>query len=243
MENLELVVLSLRYSSWSIRAWLALTHAGIPFTTRTVALSDQRPMTARDGVVGADIPEERRENRRSIGSVTGLFPVLWADGIPIHESLAICEWAAESSPVAGLWPADRVERAQARALSLEMVSGFSNLRTQMSCNVTARVPNYEPSVEAQREISRILELMTSALENSGGPFLFGDFGIVDCMYFPVLTRFETYSVTLPATASRYDAAVGCVPAVSSWREELTAAPRIPTYDEYVLSLGGVLGPT
>jgi glutathione S-transferase len=243
MENLELVVLSLRYSSWSMRAWLALTHAGVLFTTRTVTLSDQRPMTAQDGVVGADIPEERRETRRSIGSVTGLFPVLWADGIPIHESLAICEWAAESSPMAGLWPADPVRRAQARALSLEVVSGFSNVRTQMSCNVTARVPNFKPSVEAQREISRILELMTSSLEDSGGPFLFGNFGIVDCMYFPVLTRFETYGITLPESVSRYDAAVRGVPAVSAWREELATAPRIPPYDDYVLSLGGVLAPT
>ena len=96
MADPELVVLSLRYSSWSMRAWLALRHAGIPFTTRTVALPGQRPVVSEDGgPVVADIPEGQLEARRAQGSVTGLFPVLHVEGERIHESLAIAEWAAE----------------------------------------------------------------------------------------------------------------------------------------------------
>jgi glutathione S-transferase len=44
MPQLELTVLSLRYSSWSMRPWLALTHAGAAFTTRTVELPPARPL-------------------------------------------------------------------------------------------------------------------------------------------------------------------------------------------------------
>jgi hypothetical protein len=38
MPRLELTVLSLRYSSWSMRPWLALTQAQAEFVTETVAL-------------------------------------------------------------------------------------------------------------------------------------------------------------------------------------------------------------
>ena len=34
MPDLHLSVLSLRYSSWSMRPWLALTQAGIEFDTQ-----------------------------------------------------------------------------------------------------------------------------------------------------------------------------------------------------------------
>lgn len=190
------------------------------------------------GMIQADIPEAGLAARRSLGSVTGLFPVLWIDDSPIHESLAICEWAAEQAPEAGLWPADSIARAQARALSLEMVSGFSNLRHQMSCHVFARVPDFEPRAAAQVEIERIFEIWDAAIRRSGGPFLFGDFGIVDCMYFPVLTRFLTYGVALPEPLQAYDAAMRQVRAVQAWEKQARGAPRIPPYDEYVSSLGG-----
>ncbi len=238
MSNVELVVLSLRYSSWSMRPWLALTHGGVPFETRTVVLDDMKVQQAKGGMVQADLAAAGLDARRSVGSVTGLFPVLWIDGAPIHESLAICEWAAEQAADVPLWPEDPVARAQARSLSLEMISGFPNVRQQMSCHVWARVPDFALSAGAQVEIARIFELWESALRSSGGPFLFGDFGIADCMYFPVQTRFRTYGVSLPARLQEYAAAVLEVPAVLAWAEQARVAPRIPAYDEYIISIGG-----
>ena len=103
MSKLTLTVLSLRYSSWSMRPWLALYHTGVPFDTETVSL----PHMARQAEATT------LGERRKLGSVRGLFPVLRVDGTPIHESLAICEYVADAFPDAHLWPADSLQRAAA----------------------------------------------------------------------------------------------------------------------------------
>jgi len=228
MPNLSLVVLSLRYSSWSMRAWLALQHAGAEFETRTVVLSD----------MGSATPTQLRAKRRAQGSVAGVFPVLHVGDTAIHEALAICEWAAEAYPAAQLLPAASLDRARARAVSCEMAAGFPNLRANLSCHVFARVPGYVPDDPTRAEIERVFELWGESLERSGGPFLFGAFGVADVMYFPVLTRFRTYGVTLPQALQGYAASVEAQPAVVAWRRAALTAPRIPRYDEYVRGLGG-----
>ena len=192
MSKLKLTVLSLRYSSWSMRPWLALYHTGAPFETETVSL----PHMARQSETTS------LEQRRAMGSVRGLFPVLRVDGTPIHESLAICEYVADAFPDAHLWPAEPLHRAAARAICSEMVSGFSAMRNELSCHLFGRVPSFKPTAAARADIERVFEIWSEKLEQSGGPFLFGRFSIADAMYFPVLTRFRTYGVELPRVARR-----------------------------------------
>jgi glutathione S-transferase len=235
MPELVLSVATLRVSSWSIRPWLALTHAGADFETRTAVVDMVHHEVTADSLQSE---AEELAFRRGLGSVTGLFPVLWVDGRPIHESLAICEWAAEAYPAAGLWPADAMDRAQARSLSCEMAAGFPLLREHLSCHPFARVPGFTPNPATQLEIHRVFELWTACLERSGGPFLFGAFGIVDCMYFPVVTRFATYGVALPPRLAAYAEAVMQVPAVQAWRALALQSPRIPHYDDNIIRLGG-----
>ena len=188
--------------------------------------------------MGTASATQLRQDRKQHGTVTGYFPVLEIDGVPLHESLAICEWAAEVWPEAGLWPEAPLERAQARAASCEIVSGFANLRRSMSCHVFARVPGVVPDPATQAEIDRVFELWQGSLERSGGPYLFGGFGIVDAMYFPVLTRFQTYGVDLPETLEGYAAALQEHPSVRAWRELARRAPRMPHYDQHVRERGG-----
>jgi glutathione S-transferase len=228
MSKLVLTVLSLRYSSWSMRPWLALYHTGVPFETETVEL----PHMARQSEATS------LAQRRALGSVRGLFPVLRVDGTPIHESLAICEYVADAYPDAHLWPAERLQRAAARAICSEMVSGFSAMRNELSCHLFGRVPSFRPSEAARADIDRVFEIWREKLGASGGPFLFGRFSIADAMYFPVLTRFRTYGVEVPkalvdyATALESDAAVRALLAVAA------TAPRIPVYDDYLRRFGG-----
>lgn len=228
MRKLKLTVLSLRYSSWSMRPWLALTHAGAVFETETVEL----PHMQRGGKTTS------LAQRRALGSVRGLFPVLRVDGTPIHESLAICEYVADTHPAARLWPDDALRRAEARAVASEMVSGFTSMRGEMSCHWLGRVPNFKPSAAARADIDRVFELWGEQLERSGGPFLFGRFSIADAMYFPVLTRFRTYGVDLPGPLASYASALEAHPAVGALLEKARTAPRIPVYDDALRKLGG-----
>lgn len=241
MSELILHVMSLRYSSWSIRALLPLLHAGAPVTVKTVTLDMTRqgdPEPETDVEQYVRMAAERLDARRSLGSVTGYFPVLTVNGEPIHEALAIGEWTAERYPEADLWPRDAMSRARARALSAEMASNFINLRHHMSCHVFARVPTFVPNGPTRVEIARVFELMHTSLTASGGPFLFGAFGIVDAMYFPVLTRFETYGIALPPELRSYAEAIKASAAVASWRELALQAPAIPIYDELIRGLDG-----
>ncbi len=237
MQALRLCVLSLRYSSWSMRPWLVLTQAGAEFITETACpeLGKQSAPNASDSSL-SKLAEAERQKRRAMGSVTGLFPVLFVEGVPIHESLAICEWAHEAFPDARLWPSDGLARARARAC--EMHAGFANLRANLSCHLYGRVPSFSPNAATQLEIARVFELWREALERSGGPFLFGTFGIADAMYFPVRTRFRSYGVEIPQDLAPYAQALDATPAVRALDALARNAPRIPVYDDYLRSLGG-----
>jgi glutathione S-transferase len=224
MHALELTVLSLRYSSWSMRPWLALTHAGAVFTTRTVELESFDTTTLAE--------------RRALGSVSGLFPVLRIDGTPIHESLAISEYAAEALPEARLWPSEPLERARARAICAEMVGDFSGMRREMTCHLFGRVPGFQPAAATQKDIDRVLEIWTQCLDRSGGPFLFGRVSIADFFYFPVLTRLRTYGIALTPATAPWAGAMNALPAVRELVLKARNEPRIAVYDDYVRSLGG-----
>jgi glutathione S-transferase len=228
MPKLKLTVLSLRYSSWSMRPWLALYHTGAPFETDTVSL----PHMERQGEA-TPLGE-----RRKLGSVRGLFPVLRVDGTPIHESLAICEYVADAFPDAHLWPIDSLQRASARAICSEMVSGFTSMRNELSCHLFGRVPSFTPSPSAMTDIERVFEIWNEKLDASGGPFLFGRFSIADAMYFPVLTRFRTYGVKLPSALVPYGHALEAQPAVQALVAVASSAPHIPVYDDYLRRCGG-----
>jgi len=240
MPHLKLTVLSLRYSSWSMRPWLVLTHAGARFETETVELPHMRGPQHSSSDAGHRISPATTPiaQRRALGSVHGLFPVLRVDDTPIHESLAICEYAADAFPAAALWPRDTLERARARAVSCEMVSGFTHMRSQMSSHLFARVAGFVPNDSTARDIARVFELWGECLERSGGPFLFGRFGIADAMYFPVLGRFRTYGIEIPDPLSAYVDALERVPAVEALVRHARREPRIPVYDDYIRSLGG-----
>jgi glutathione S-transferase len=239
MSGLRLCVISLRYSSWSMRPWLVLQHAGADFVTETAEVELGRQSGANsDDASLAKVSRDALRERRQQGSVTGLFPVLHVDDTPIHESLAICEWVNETYPEAGLHPATPLLRAQARALCCEMVSGFSNLRTHLSCHLFGRVARFQPNTATQLEIERVFELWRGALERSGGPFLFGRFGIVDAMFYPVRTRFQTYGVALPPELDAYAEALDQLPAVRALQARARHDPAIPAYDEYLRSVGG-----
>jgi len=200
---LQLVIGNKNYSSWSLRPWLLLKQAGLPFEEIPIRL--RQPDTA----------EQIRPY-----SPSGKVPVLIDGDLTVWDSLAICEYVAELAAVRGkpLWPADPVLRAEARSVSAEMHSGFPALRQHMSMEVTAFTPNAEKHPDALKDAERIIALWTSCRQRfaKDGPFLFGPFCVADAMYAPVAFRFHTYGVDLPPVAMAYRDALLALPAMQEW---------------------------
>src|SRR6185369_13471380 len=121
--SLTLYVGSKRYSSWSLRPYLALAHTGAQFDCTTILL-------------------DQNDTKANIAKVNpaGKVPVLHHDKLIVWDSLAICEYVNELYPDAKLWPADRAKRASARAISAEMHSGFAPLRQNMPMDIGGKHP-------------------------------------------------------------------------------------------------------
>lgn len=176
---MEIVIGTKRWSTWSMRPWLALKRTGTPFTETLIQLREVETSTA----------EIARH------SPSGLVPALKDAGVVIVDSLAICEYLADRFPAAKLWPDDPVDRALARAAAAEMHSGFGALRREhpMELGLRTRKPMTD---EVQKDVRRIVALWLGLLGRSGGPFLLGDWSIADAFFTPVATRIESYGLDL-----------------------------------------------
>ena len=201
--GLTLIIGTKNSSSWSMRAWVAAVAFGIPFTEVKVLL-------------------DRADTSTQIAkySHAGRVPVLMAGEMTVWDSLAIVEYLAEQFPDKHLWPQDVASRALARSIVAEMHSGFSGLRGSMGMNVQARLPGQGRTPGAQADIGRICEIWEDCLSRFGHhQFLFGDFSIADAFYAPVVTRFQTYGVTLAPALQAYCERVLAHPAVARWVKE------------------------
>jgi glutathione S-transferase len=184
------------YSSWSLRPWLVLRWAGIAFEERLIRLD--QPGYGRQAI--AEV---------LAASPSGRVPCLHADGLAIWDSLAIAEWAAEEAPGAQLWPADRRERAEARAVVAEMHAGFPAVRRDLSMNIHRRVQAQDWPTETRAELDR-LDALWKFLRTrfaARGPWLFGARTIADAFYAPVATRMRTYGVSLSGPSQAWCEAV------------------------------------
>ncbi len=177
--KLTLVIGDKNLSSWSMRPWLALKASGLPFQEIKIRL---------------DEPSSARKIARY--SPSGRVPVLLHDGLTIWDSLAICEYVAELVPEKNLWPKNQKHRAIARALTAEMHSGFQGLRTQMSMDLQLAIKLKHLTPQTKTDIRRIVHIWHHSMKSNGGPFLLGDFGIIDAFYAPVAMRFLSYGVQI-----------------------------------------------
>jgi glutathione S-transferase len=207
MGRATLTISSKNYSSWSMRGWLLARFAGLEFDEVMVAPDDANA---------------RKELLLLSPSI--LVPCLTHDGIKVWDTLAIAEYLHETMPGAGLLPADRAARAHCRAISGEMHSGFSSLRSALPMNLKRTFPGHKVWARALADIERITAIWRECLANYGGPFLFGGRSMADAMYAPVVTRFLTYDVKLDAPCTGYGERIMALPEMLEW---IGAAKREP----------------
>ena len=219
-DPLTLVIGNKNYSSWSMRPWVALRAAGIPFRERQLKFESQ----------------DWADNIAML-SPSGLVPVLWEGepgaGFATWDTLAIIERADELFPSGGVWPADPRARARARSICAEMHAGFRALRAAMPMNLRGRYPGKGMNADVAKDIARITTLWTAVRKEfgSGEPYLFGTFSAADAYYAPVATRFVTYDVKLTGAALDYQQALLAAPAVQAWTTDAVKETEFYADDE------------
>ena len=184
----KLIIGNKNYSSWSLRAWLLMSEAGIEFDEIRIKLD-----------------EEDTAARIAEFTDAGCVPVLIVNGTTVWDSMAIAETVAERWPETKLWPQDSDARAHARSISAEMHSGFHALRAQMPMNCRAMGRKVHLPDDLTADIDRVISIWSDCHKRYGdkGEWLFGDFSIADAMYAPVVLRFRTYGINLPDSAKVY----------------------------------------
>ncbi len=222
-QPMQLYIGNKNYSSWSMRPWVLMTQAGIPFEEIKLRFDAFTPESQFKAAVHRLNP-------------AGRVPVLVDDGLAVWDTLAIAEYLAECFPDKQLWPADRQARARARSVCAEMHSGFGALRHHFGMNIEAQLPEVGARVLQEQpavlgDVERILAMWGELLAQHGGPMLFGAFGIADAFYAPVVMRFRTYGVPLPAPIAVYAERVVALPGVAAWIADALAEHDFLPFEE------------
>ena len=202
--SLALVIGNKVYSSWSLRPWHLLRHAGVAFEEISIPLY-----------------EEGSKERILERSPSGKVPALLDGELCIWDSLAICETLAERFPDRCGWPRDAAARATARSVSAEMHAGFVALRQELPMNAREQRAGVVPSAHARADIERVCAIWTECRERygAGGKWLFGAFSPADAMYAPVALRFWCYEPELPPAAAAYRETVLTDPPIVEWMRQ------------------------
>ncbi len=201
---MKLIIGNKAYSSWSLRGWLACRQSGIAFEEVVVPLYDEDW-------------DKRREGAEFAPS-SGKVPILWDGEAVVWDSLAIIDYLADKVGRDLFWPADDAARAMARSMAAEMHSSFVALRRKHSMNIRQIYPPRMPDDDVIVDLKRIMELWAQARARFGGEgdFLFGEFGAVDIMFAPVVTRIVTYQLPVARFAVPYMDAVLRHPFMQDW---------------------------
>ncbi len=219
---LQLVIGNKNYSSWSMRPWVLMKHFGLAFDEIKLRF-DFTPGSAFYRELARHTP-------------AGRVPVLLIDGFAVWDTLAIAEAVADRETGRALWPADVMQRARARSLCAEMHAGFGALRSRCPMNIEAALPEVGARMLSEHpavatDLARIDAMWTTQLAATGGPFLFGDFGIVDAYYAPVVARMRTYGLPLSPRSAAYADRVWASPGVAAWVRDALAEGDFLDFEE------------
>ncbi len=220
---LKLYIGNKNYSSWSMRAWVLLQQAGIPFDEVKVRFDSFEAGSTFKTTVNALTP-------------SGKVPVLVDGDLVVWDTLAIAEYVAEQFPDQQLWPRDKAARARARSICAEMHAGFTHLRNHCPMNIEASLPDIgallwrdKPAVRS--DVARLVDMWQGLLAQHGGPLLFGNFSVADAYFAPVCMRLKTYALPVPAAISAYVARVCALAGVKAWMDQAIAEKDFLDFEE------------
>jgi glutathione S-transferase len=221
--SMQLFIGNKNYSSWSMRPWVLLRQAEIPFAEVMLRFD-------------AFTPDSKFKTDLARHSPAGRVPVLVDDGFAVWDTLAIAEYLAEKYPDRQLWPVERQARARARSVCAEMHAGFGALRSHFPMNIEAALPEVGQRVLREQapvraDVDRLVQMWSELLVAHGGPMLFGEFSIADAFFAPVVKRLVSYAVPVPAAIAAYIERVQALPGVLAWSEGALAEHDFLDFEE------------
>jgi glutathione S-transferase len=211
------------YSSWSMRPWVLLTQAGIPFEEIAVRFDSFDAGSQFKNTLNAVTP-------------TGKVPVLMDGDLAVWDTLAIAEYVAERHPELALWPRDPAARARARSVCAEMHAGFGALRSHCPMNIEANLAAtgaliWRDQAAVRADVARLVSMWQALLSEHGGPLLFGAFSIADAYFAPVCMRLKNYALPVPPAITAYIERVCALPGVQAWNAQACAENDFLDFEE------------
>lgn len=218
MSKPELILGNKNYSSWSLRPYMALKMAGVPFSEKLVRML---------------VPETPKALAKY--KATGKLPLLVHNGLVVWDTLAILEYAAETWPAKAVWPKNKKARARARSICAEMHSSFGALRNACPMNLRRekKLPPGGLSDAVAKDVARIETIWSECRKQfgKGGPFLFGKFSAADAMFAPICARFDTFTIPVSKTSRVYMDVVFATPAFQQWKSDAAKETWVIAEDE------------
>ena len=194
--SLKLYIGNYNYSSWSLRPWLVLRKAELPF---------------EEEVIDLDIPGYK--DKLLALTDAGTVPVLKINDDMLPDSLAISEFCANAVP--NLWPKDPKDKAEAIRVTKLMHEGFEAIRREAPMNLRRRTSKSVPQ-DCLDDAAEMVELWDDLLSRHDGPFLFNDWSIADAFYTPAATRFASYDLPRTARSDTYISELMADPDFQDW---------------------------
>lgn len=220
---LKLVITNRRYSSWSLRGWLAAKQSGLPF---------------EEEMVDIYAPEWATMKTQGIyGQANGKVPILVDDAhqppAVIWNAIGIIDWLDRTSGGTRFWPMDGNARAFALSAAVEMQAGFMALRQACPMNCRRHYPGWALAPEAAPDVARVQALWETGLDRFGGPWLSGaNWGAADILFAPVASRLTTYDVKLTPAADAYRQRAMAHPLVAEWVAAAAAETTLQSAYEF-----------
>jgi glutathione S-transferase len=208
-QGYRLIIGNKNYSSWSMRPWVTMTHAGIEFEETVVPV----------------YRDDTAERLSEFAPAPARVPILIDGDLMVWDSLAILEYLNERHPDADVLPDEGAARALARSICAEMHSSFTALREFAPMNIRKRSKRELPDAVAA-DVARIESIWSECLAKSGGPCLFGSFGMADAFYAPVVMRFRSLEYEPAHGLGEYMRTIIDNAAVKAWCEAAEVEPWV-----------------
>lgn len=209
---LTLYIGNKNYSSWSMRPWLVLKKAQLPFEEKLIQLY---------------VPASKEKLLKL--SSAGTVPVLQVKDEVIPDSLAIAEWAARCVP--NLWPQNAHDKQRARALCQQMQEDFGAFRNAAPMNLRRRTKGKLPD-DGLQAAAKLQTTFEDCLARHDKPFLFGDWSIADAFATPYAARFNSYGINSSLKTDTYISELLADDDYLEWELAALAEPwTMPDVDE------------